>query len=191
MKKVTQSFLFLLVLILVLNVTSSAWAWTYDRYWAANYADTYWNTPNSAYVYFYDDDCTNFTSQAIHRYGGKLPDDTDGSYVWYYFWNWYGPSWSQSWSVSYKQYNFLKYEPRGTLYNYASSLYIGDIIYYDWENDGRIDHSAIVVAKNSSNQPLVDAHSNNRYHAYWDLKAYGAPSSTRYYFMHVYGSGTN
>jgi len=88
-----------------------------------------------------------------------------------------------------KQYLFLRYEPRGALYSYASSLWIGDIIYYDWQNDGQIDHSAIVTYKQSNGQTLVTQHTTDRHNVYWDLKAYGAPSITRYYFMHINSSG--
>lgn len=180
---------FFLAALMLCTMISPAFAWTYSRVGAQIHADIYWNTWDTAYVFFDGHDCTNFTSQAMHNNGGHIPDDNAGSRVWYYYWTWPFPTYSRSWSVVGTQYDFLKNDGRGTVYNQASSLSVGDIIYYDWTNDGYLDHSAVVVAKDTNSRPRIDAHSNNRYHAFWDLKAYGAPATTRYVFMHVASSG--
>ena len=54
------------------NTNSSANS-SYNREWAANYAETYGPNPNTKYKYFGEDggDCTNFVSQCL--YAGTLP----------------------------------------------------------------------------------------------------------------------
>ena len=48
----------------------------------------------------------------------------------------------------------------------------GYVFLYDWDDDGIYDHESIVVASDgpdtdgTPNWDLVDAHTNNRYHAY-------------------------
>ena len=68
----------------------------------------------------------------------------------------------------------------------------GDIVLYDFNNDGIYDHESIVVASDgtnpdgSTNWDLVDAHTNNRYHAYWTLAQYNANwATTRLVVLHI------
>ena len=54
-------------------------------------------------------------------------------------------------------------------------------------NDGVYDHEAIVTASDSTTKwDLVDAHTNNRYHAYWTLAQYNASwATTRIVVLHI------
>lgn len=68
----------------------------------------------------------------------------------------------------------------------------GDVVLYDWNNDGVYDHEAIVTASDGSNPDgttnwdLVDAHTNNRYHAYWTLAQDNASrATTRIAVLHI------
>ena len=61
-----------------------------------------------------------------------------------------------------------------------------------WNNDGVYDHEAIVTASDGAdpdgtiNWDLVDAHTNNRYHAYWTLAQYNASwATTRIVVLHI------
>jgi Putative amidase domain len=68
----------------------------------------------------------------------------------------------------------------------------GDVVLYDWNNDGVFDHEAILTASDgtnpdgSTNWDLVDAHTSNRYHAYWTLAQYNASwATTRIVVLHI------
>jgi putative amidase-like protein len=65
-------------------------------------------------------------------------------------------------------------------------------VLYDWNNDGVYDHEAILTASDATNPDgttnwdLVDAHTNNRYHAYWTLAQYNASwPTTRIVVLHI------
>jgi Putative amidase domain len=65
-------------------------------------------------------------------------------------------------------------------------------VLYDWNNDGVFDHEAILTASDgtnpdgSTNWDLVDAHTSNRYHAYWTLAQYNASwATTRIVVLHI------
>jgi Putative amidase domain len=65
-------------------------------------------------------------------------------------------------------------------------------VLYDWTSDGVYDHEAIVTASDGTNPDgatnwdLVDAHTNNRFHAYWTLAQYNANSATtRIVVLHI------
>jgi hypothetical protein len=68
----------------------------------------------------------------------------------------------------------------------------GDVVLYDWNNDGVYDHEAIVTASDGNNPDgttnwdFVDAHTNNRNHAYWTLAQYNASwATTRIVVLHI------
>ena len=67
----------------------------------------------------------------------------------------------------------------------------GDIVLYDFNNDGVYDHEAIVTASDgtingTTNWDLVDAHTNNRYHVYWTLAQYNTSwATTRTVVLHI------
>jgi len=149
----------------------------YDRQGAVRYADAWWNRRNPKYRSF-SGDCTNYVSQCFCE-GGKAPMAWVSPFVWWY--NFKGtPStsddtWSTSWSVAHDQaYNLSRntetYEMRGTYVSSPGQLGLGDSIYYDWEGDGILDHSAIVVEMRSG-VPYVNTHSNDRYHVHWNRGA--------------------
>ncbi|CAM5417275.1 Amidase OS=Lysinibacillus sphaericus OX=1421 GN=LS41612_20705 PE=4 SV=1 [Lysinibacillus sphaericus] len=67
----------------------------------------------------------------------------------------------------------------------AEQLDIGDVIFYDFQGDGRIDHSVIVTSIQNG-IPYVNAHTSdsiNRAYFYQDSTAY-TPNMT-YYFYHI------
>ena len=68
-----------------------------------------------------------------------------------------------------------RYGVKGKVVERASDLLLGDVICYDFEGDGRWNHTTIVVAKDENGEPLVNAHTSNSYHRYW-----GYEDSTAY-----------
>jgi hypothetical protein len=175
---------------------------------AANYADQYAVSPNSAYPNIWinaGDDCTDFVSQAMHSGGGypfrgnlwtgNVYDDHN----WFIFQPWPFYWWfSHSWSVAPELRNFLLLDWYGgwwrgeTTGNSNTStdfwrrwptymgLTRGDVLFYDWGRGQGWSHASMLVAQggySSGNHwygDLVDAHSNNHWHAFWDLSEYNA-----------------
>ncbi|TYR79075.1 amidase domain-containing protein [Priestia megaterium] len=156
----------------------------YDRLAAVQYAEKYWNTPNPAYKQF-DVNCTNYISQCLHA--GKAPMrgyPNKGSGWWMQ-----NNKWSYSWAVAHAIHNYLKNSKTGLRAKQkkaANELVIGDVICYDFEGDGRWNHTTIVVAKDGHGMPLVNANTYNsrmRYWAYEDSTAY--TPNIKYAFFHI------
>ena len=153
---------------------------TYNRTQAVSYADTWARSYNPAYQNFNNSggDCTNFVSQALHdSTGGGLVQEAG---YWYFT-----PSYSYDWVNSGGLKGFTTANPNGSNYNFGwlgtsgswsatnayakSSMLRGDLIFYDWTNDGTIDHAVIVAAYQSDGTPLIDQHSIGLYHSPYDL----------------------
>jgi hypothetical protein len=65
-------------------------------------------------------------------------------------------------------------------------LTIGDVISYDWDGTGRFQHSTIVAATAADGMPLVNAHTVESYHRYWDYRdSYAWTPQTQYRFFHI------
>jgi hypothetical protein len=202
------SVLALSVLVLVfasLALTSAAFA--YSGAAAAAYADTYWQTYNPAWPSFANSggDCTNFVSQALYAGGISMRTSPtySGNAAWYMVkkrnrWSYAAP-WvnAQDQSIFLLQYlpgvtkvaSYYGLAPGATAADHAEQ---GDVILYDWNNDGVFDHEAILTASDGTNPDgttnwdLVDAHTNNRYHAYWTLAQYNASwATTRIVVLHI------
>lgn len=140
----------------------------YDRQKAVQYANLWWNTYNPAYRHF-TDDCTNFISQCLRAGGAPMWGTPNRGKGW-----WYNSKvWSYSWTVANAMRWYLsgaKQGVRGREVERASDLILGDIICYDFEGDGRWNHTTIVVEKDAFGEPLVNAHTSNSYHRYWDYE---------------------
>lgn len=178
---------------------------------AAQYADKYATSCNSNSYPCFPDDCTNFVSQAVHAggfsevgVGGSTTDDNN----WFIQGCWYcsyGYNWSHSWSVAPDYYNFLQWHYPGG-YNWGtmpgnsagfnSGLDVGDVLFYDWDNDGGIDHASIQVSYGTDPNSgwygdLIDEHTTNRYHAFWSLDPYNSRAGTTTITLeHVSSSNT-
>jgi hypothetical protein len=145
----------------------------YDRLKAVQYAERWWNDYNPAYKKF-EVDCTNYISQCLHQGGGPMRGYPNRSNGWWM----QNDNWSFSWSVA----NAMRWHIpgsklglRGREVNSADKLKLGDVICYDFEGDGRFDHTTIVTGHDADGMPLVNAHTYNsrmRYWAYEDSTAY-------------------
>ncbi|MCC2527285.1 amidase domain-containing protein [Bacillus sp. PK3-037] len=159
-------------------------AFQYDRLGAVQYAEKYWNKRNPAYKNF-SDNCTNFISQCLHAGGAPMRGHPNRGSGW-----WMNQSsWSYSWTVAHSMKMYLtnsKAGLRAVRVKSAEELVPGDVICYDFEGDGRFNHTTIVVAKDKGNMPLVNAQSYDsrmRYWSYEDSTAY--TPSIRYAFFHI------
>ncbi|GAC1512139.1 MAG: hypothetical protein NVS2B16_14580 [Chloroflexota bacterium] len=170
---------------------------------AASYADTYWSTYNSAYPTCANQggDCTNFVSQALHA-GGitmRMSPPYSGNAAWYIMSN--GGQWSYSTPWVNAQDNsifalqslpgvtqvasYIGIAPGQTVATHAVQ---GDVVLYDWNNDGIYDHEAVISTADGQS---VDAHTSNRYHQYWTLAQYNTQwSTTRVTVLHI-SAGTH
>jgi len=144
----------------------------FDRRAAAEYALRHVFDPNPAYANMdamgAGGDCTNFTSQAL--FAGGFPMDYRGPG--YYTEWWYrrvgrepfdaslDDWWSCTWALPENQFHYLS-RNHGTAYDVkrdpgaVRNLALGDIFYYDWDGDGRFNHSSIVTGFDRFGRPLV------------------------------------
>ncbi|WP_456279489.1 amidase domain-containing protein [Bacillus sp. AK128] len=163
---------------------SSREPFVYDRREAVRYAEQWWDSYNPKYEKF-EVDCTNYISQCLHAGGAPMTGYPNRGKGW---WMRDG-SWSYSWSVANALRRYLpnaKSGLRAVEKDSASELVIGDVICYDFEGDGKWNHNTIVVAKDSDNMPLVNAHTYNsrmRYWEYTDSTAY--TPNIKYAFLHI------
>jgi hypothetical protein len=60
------------------------------------------------------------------------------------------------------------------------------VISYDWDGNGHFQHSTIVAAVDARGMPLVNAHTTESYHRYWDYRdSYAWTERTAYRFFHI------
>lgn len=155
----------------------------YDRKKAVKYAYQYALTPNEQYIYFKDNDCTNFVSQCLRAGGAK--DDYNKTHPWWYK----DKKCSICWSVAASLYWYIKVSTEKgkggikakTIYlngdsKYKSSiadiLEVGDIVQYRNEK-GRIQHSAIItgfIYSYKGKEPLISQHTFEGLNVTWRKK---------------------
>ncbi len=166
----------------------------YQRQKVREYADRWWNGRNPQFVDM-DVDCTNYVSQCL--YAGSAPmnytDRRDAG--WWYKGRKNGQeSWSYSWSVSNSLERYLAASKSGLKAQQMKSPYeleIGDVITYDWDGDGRYQHSVVITAFAPDGAPLVNAHTVNSMHRYWDYRdSYAWSERTACRFFHIADSFT-
>jgi len=158
---------------------------TYDRNKAAEYARKYAISPNSEYHKF-DNDCTNFVSQALFVGGWPMiQGDKKMSTSWYYdkgawFPGLISPA-SYTWGGASNFHAFLTWSRRAELVDGASKLGVGDVV--QMSNGGQIHHTMIVTAggsdlklsyhtTNKLDEPLskIVANSPGETFIYWKLR---------------------
>lgn len=166
------------------NYFEGAYRFEYSRLEAVRYAERWWNDHNPAYKKF-ENNCTNFISQCLHAGGAPMTDDVNRSKGWWYRKN----NWSFSWAVAHAFRWYLsgaKTSLRASEVGKPEELIKGDVICYDFDGDGKWQHTTIVVAKDENNMPLVNAQTSNsrmRYWAYEDSTAWTA--NINYKFFHI------
>lgn len=159
----------------------------YNRAKVKRYAELWWNRNNPSYPKF-EVDCTNFVSQCLHAGGIAMEFTGQRNKGW---WVQGKSNWSFSWSVAHSLMIYLlgantKSNTKGELKNSAHELLVGDIICYDWDGNGHFQHNTVVVAKDPNGMPLVNAHTINSRHRYWDYQdSYAWTKNTQYRFIHI------
>lgn len=161
----------------------------YDRQKAVAYADRYWNRANPAYLEF-EVDCTNYISQCLFAGGAPMNYTGKREAGWWYRGRQDGRElWSFSWAVAHGLEQLLRSSRSGLraqLLEAPDQLDLGDVIIYDWDGDGRYQHSVIVTARDAAGMPLVNAHTTNSLHRYWDYRdSYAWTPQTVYRFFHI------
>ena len=157
---------------------------TYNRAAAVAYAERWWNSHNPKFPYFAEDDCTNFISQCLFAGGAPMRGQPNRSRGWWLSSN----SWSFSWSTPHGLRWYLAGSTVGlqaTQVDSPSKLLLGDLIFYDFQGDGRFDHSTIVT-NIQNGEPYVNAHTNNSRNRYWTYTDSAAHTpNTKYIFYHI------
>lgn len=160
----------------------------YRRELAVAYANLWWDKKNPRFLYFGDEDCTNYVSQSLLAGGAPMRYGKDRAIGWWYRFG-KEASYSYSWAVAHSLKNFLEKSRsglRGIPMDDPRKLEPGDVICYDFDGDGRWQHNAIVVGMNEGGEPLVNTHSYNRTGAHWALR--DSPALTgraKYAFLHI------
>ncbi|MBP3038844.1 amidase domain-containing protein [Bacillaceae bacterium Marseille-Q3522] len=160
---------------------------TYDRLKAVQYAERWWNDHNPAYKSF-SVNCTNYVSQCIRAGGAPMTGYPHQGKGWWMQNN----SWSYSWTVANAFRHYLPNAKKGLrakIVQHPEELIIGDVICYDFQGNGRFDHTTIVTEKDASGMPLVNANTTNsrmRYWSYEDSTAY--TENIQYVFLSILDS---
>ncbi|GIP34730.1 amidase domain-containing protein [Paenibacillus sp. J2TS4] len=161
----------------------------YHREAAVRYADLWWDSYNPEYLAF-DVNCTNYVSQCLFAGGAPMNYTGKRESGWWYR----GKSgkqelWSFSWAVSHGLNWHLSSSKAGLKGERVSSpekLQLGDIICYDWDGNGRFQHTTIVTAFSADGSPLVNAQTVNSKHRYWDYRdSYAWTDRTDYRLYHI------
>ncbi len=159
----------------------------YNRSKAVEYAERWWNGENPKFKAF-ELNCTNFVSQCLWAGGAPMKPSSDRAKGWWYRFE-QPVNWSFSWSVAHSLRWYLPSSHSGLRareVSIADELQAGDVICYDFSGDGRWQHNAIVVTHDANGMPLVNAHTSNSRHRYWDYRdSYAWTERTVYKFFRI------
>lgn len=213
MKKVICFLLSTLLLICLLSTSVFA---AYSPSKAISYSDKYALSPNSlntvgeGYNVYSGNDCTNYVSQCLYEGGrnqdsqwkstikwqGNVPRRTDST-VWTVandFKNYLNSSGRStkigSWSLRGSPEPYRTFAYANNSNNLTSSNVGKVVLFYDFQGDGHMDHSAFFVKNNGSSTysgegtgDLINQHSTNRKHVLWrpDKRDIAQKETTRVY----------
>ena len=210
----------------LLALVLPAGALAYDGVGAASYADTHWaecgwvGTAPSPYVCMARD-CANYASRAMHSGGGYRFIDRAGIPGVNDYWFWYSAAVGDktiTWYQAQSLYSFLVAWDHGDLSHGGGNLVTsfvgvthaqkynplskGDMIFFDWTNDGSIDHVRIETGYGVPSRTgwqsaynaywyegdWADQHDPNRYHDFWNGSYVLTPAEaavTKVYEVHI------
>ena len=204
-----RQFAIPLALALAALIASAGSTWAYDGVAAANWADDYALNPNCQISPCLSNDCAAFVSQALHFGGGYPYIGMDGDIHNYNFWwekhiPYAGFAFSDTWGgVAAHHYFQAHHIPGGADYGsvvpgsaqISSGRSKGDLFFYDWTNNGSLDHVGMMVGNGADpSKPgwsgdWQDQHSPGHYHAFWTLAPYNADAfRTRIDRMKIYAT---
>jgi hypothetical protein len=104
------------------------------------YIADYWYTtgPTKKYSYIPNENCANFVSQTLHARGWKMTKN------WFNKGGKHSPAWTSSTALG----KYLKLKGAVKLHDSQKNrarISVGDIMQFDWERDGKVNHSAVVT----------------------------------------------
>ena len=133
--------------------------WSYDRTKVLSYIKKWYNSHNPNFPNFdgKGGDCANFVSQCLYAGGFKM---TYGYIGWYCKKNRLGIwTYSRYWIQARSLYTYVRAFYKKNEYiikkysdvpNYTSKVKIGDLVFFDWESDGKINHAGIISMINKT-----------------------------------------
>lgn len=160
----------------------------YDRLRVLRYAELWWDGFNPSFVRFEADDCTNFISQCLLAGNLQMTDGGNRAVGWWYRFAKEGreAAWSYSWSTANGLALWLTNRAGAQVIKNARDLLIGDVIFYDWQGNGKFGHSTVVVDFDAAGNPLVNAHTDPSYHRHYQyLDSRAWTTKTKYQFVHL------
>lgn len=145
--------------------TTRAAAWgTYNPDAAVDYARQYTYVYNPNYR-SYENDCTNFTSQALRAGGWDFDTvgEEEGTNTWFY--GTYPWNTSYSWAGAHPFHWFFRQSGRGYLATSFTEFLTGDLVQADWgpTPDGNINHTMLVTSVDMNSNAYVSYHSTDTY----------------------------
>lgn len=129
---------------------------------AAAYAKKWATSTNPAYGRF-DNDCTNFASQAMEAggwtmlFGSDICDKRKDDDVWWYLkdgcsrWYWSNVDASYTWGGAENFFQFVKTSGRATAATRVMDLGEGDVLQMDFHGTGHRGHTMVVTRKTATN----------------------------------------
>ncbi|MFI8200409.1 amidase domain-containing protein [Streptomyces sp. NPDC085942] len=130
---------------------------SYDYSKMAAYANKHWKSYNGDWRR-YDNDCTNFISQAMWAGGWKATSGSISSRKdnkkWFYGSTKLGTSYT--WAGAENWYWFAsKHSKRTRILGYVGDMGLADVLQADFDRNGNINHTMIVTKSTSSNKYLT------------------------------------
>lgn len=162
----------------------------YNRELAVMYANRWWDGANPEFIRF-EVDCSNYVSQCLFAGGAPMNYTGRRESGWWYKGRYKNQElWSYSWAVANSLQLYLgmggKSHLRATAVGSPRELTLGDVICYDWDGDNRYEHSTVVTAIDADGMPLVNAHTTDSKHRYWDYRdSYAWTPNTQYRLFHI------
>lgn len=198
-KKSLSKVFFSALMTLILCGSLAIPTFAYNRTTAVSYANTYALSYNSNYKSFalVGGDCANFVSQCL--YAGGLAMDSTWKYTRASGSNRNNDTCTAAWNNANSLKNYLKNNigapilapkwrkvaiPSQNTYAYvnnSANITTSDggqvVVFYDWADDGIIDHASIAVGTGTDTEAsvygdLINAHTGNRKKAIWHLDPY-------------------
>lgn len=121
----------------------------YDKLRIRRYALDHVFNPNSSYR-TYDQDCTNFVSQAMHHGGWSTVNSGGRTSNRSWFYGAFVSTTAYSWAAAENWHQFARGSGRTYTRSDPYNLRIGEILSADWDRDGLKDHSMVVTTQSSS-----------------------------------------
>lgn len=175
---------------------------SYDRMAVAKYA-RYWtnadhdgnNQVNPKYVTGINPNCANFTSGALYEGGGwprtgSVTSTSGDKTVWDYDIPnpAYGPSYT--WVNARGLYHYSKYQKHLANVKNIYNMVKGELLFADWQSDGKIDHVDVISGRSKSGMPRVSQKSKNRHNmpliVWLEHDVFAKYKTPTFYGLHYY-----